>query len=617
MDAFFAAVEVKEDPALSGKPVVVGGTGPRGVVASASYEARGFGVRSAMPGREARRLCPHLVFLPARFELYHHYSELLHGVLQSFTPLVEGIGLDEAFLDVTGAASLFGTPAEMATEVRKRVSAELGLKCSVGAGPNKLVAKLASKAAKPRASQRGPSPGPGAVVVSEDEVLNFIWPMPVEALWGVGPASRERLHKVGVTTVGQLAALPEAAVVGALGKSAGEMVHSLSWGRDARAVVADRELKSIGHEETYPTDVVDRDELERRLVLLADSVAARIRRHGVVARTLTLKFRYGDFTTLTRSHTFATPQMSGPGLWTAAKELLGSLELRNGVRLLGLSASGLVPVQSAPGEQLQLELSAAATGSQEDVAPLQSNAAAQEPSAVTASSAAGSDQAGSGAAPGWERASQAIDAVRARSAKAPLAQPPLLVKSAAPLASTIAARALAPLSRRAAPRPHFCNLWAQRAWRGQRLAIGSTCENWASEIRFRQFEPVDATPLGRRLERRGVGSGSHGRPEPSARAPSRLRHREPSQGRDALHHRHRHVLAEQLQPTGLGRRLHGYPGLALRTVVPLRPRARPVHPVVGYKWSLAGPDDVQAASPRERGLDGEPERSSNRSPERG
>jgi DNA polymerase-4 len=222
------------------------------------------------------------------------------------------------------------------------------------------------------------------------------------------------LHKVGVITVGQLAALPEAVVVGALGKSAGEMVHSLSWGRDARAVVPDRELKSIGHEETYPTDVVDRDELERRLVLLADSVAARIRRHGVVARTLTLKFRYGDFTTLTRSHTFATPQMSGPGLWTAAKELLGSLELRNGVRLLGLSASGLVPVQSAPGEQLQLELSGAATGSQGDVAPLQSHAAAQEPSAVSASSAAGPDQAGSGASPGWERASQAIDAVRAR-----------------------------------------------------------------------------------------------------------------------------------------------------------------------------------------------------------
>ena len=203
-------------------------------------------------------------------------------------------------------------------------------------------------------------------------------------------------------------------MVAALGKAAGEMVHSLAWGRDGRAVVADRELKSIGHEETYPTDVVDRDELERRLVLLADSVAARVRRHGVVARTLTLKFRYGDFTTLTRSHTFATPQMSGPSLWTAAKELLGSLELKNGVRLLGLSASGLVPVQSAPGEQLQLELSGAATGSEDDVGPVQAPTGADEPGQAGASSAGTPDQAVSGPAPGWERASQAIDAVRAR-----------------------------------------------------------------------------------------------------------------------------------------------------------------------------------------------------------
>jgi DNA polymerase-4 len=217
-----------------------------------------------------------------------------------------------------------------------------------------------------------------------------------------------------VTTVGQLAALPQASVVATLGKAAGETVHSLAWGRDGRAVVADRELKSIGHEETYPTDVVDRDELERRLVLLADSVAARVRRHGVVARTLTLKFRYGDFTTLTRSHTFATPQMSGPSLWTAAKELLGSLELKNGVRLLGLSASGLVPVQSAPGEQLQLELSGEAAGPQGDVALVQARAGAQVPGEVGATGVAAAAQAVSGPASGWERATEAIDAVRAR-----------------------------------------------------------------------------------------------------------------------------------------------------------------------------------------------------------
>ncbi len=353
MDAFFAAVEVKEDPVLSGKPVVVGGTGPRGVVASASYEARGFGVHSAMPGREARRLCPHLVFLPARFELYHHYSELLHGVLQAFTPLVEGIGLDEAFLDVTGAASLFGTPAEMAAEVRQRVSAELGLKCSVGAGPNKLVAKLASKAAKPRASQRGPSPGPGAVVVTEDEVLNFIWPMPVEALWGVGPASRERLHKVGVTTVGQLAALPEAAVVGALGKSAGEMVHSLSWGRDARAVVADRELKSIGHEETFSQDLVDPLELERHVLRMAESVATMLRGSASAARTVTVKVKFRDLSLQTRSHTLERAITTGGALGQVASSLLSGIDPGEGIRLLGVSASGLV---EGGGDQLSFDL---------------------------------------------------------------------------------------------------------------------------------------------------------------------------------------------------------------------------------------------------------------------
>lgn len=411
MDAFFASVEVKEDPSLSGRPVVVGGTGNRGVVASASYEARAFGIRSAMPGGQARRLCPDLVFLPARFGLYHRYSERLHEVLKSFTPLVEGIGLDEAFMDVSGCSSLFGTPGEIAAQVRESVSGALGLSCSVGAGPNKLVAKLASKAAKPRVSKQGPSPGRGTVVVSEDEVLGFLWPMPVEALWGVGPASGERLHKLGVTTVGQLAALPEAALAGALGKAAGEMLYSLAWGRDPRPVEPERALKSIGHEETYPRDVVDRQELERRLVLLADSVAARVRQHGLVARTLTLKFRYGDFTTLTRSHTFATPQTSGPSLWTAAKALLASLELRNGVRLLGLSVSGLMPAQSSPGEQLQLDLGVPATSS--EVAA----SVHEHPSGRDASGPGprGPDASGAGRGqPGWERASEAIDAVRAR-----------------------------------------------------------------------------------------------------------------------------------------------------------------------------------------------------------
>lgn len=190
MDAFFAAVETKEDPSLSGLPVAVGGSGNRGVVASASYEARAFGVRSAMPGVRARRLCPDLIIQPPHFELYRAYSERLHEVLRSFTPLVEGLGLDEAFLDMSGAVGLFGPAPQVAGQLRERVRGQLGLGCSVGAGPNKLIAKLASKAAKPHATREGPQPGPGTVVISEPEVIGFLWPMPVEALWGVGPCQR-------------------------------------------------------------------------------------------------------------------------------------------------------------------------------------------------------------------------------------------------------------------------------------------------------------------------------------------------------------------------------------------------------------------------------------------
>ncbi|HXW80496.1 MAG TPA: DNA polymerase IV [Acidimicrobiales bacterium] len=397
MDAFFAAVEIKENPALSGLPVVVGGTGNRGVVASASYEARAFGIRSAMPAARARRLCPHLVFLPSHFELYHRYSERLHEVLHTFSPLVEGVGLDEAYLDLSGGGGLFGAPREIAIEVRRRVLAELDLSCSVGAGPNKLVAKLASKAAKPRPSKEGPAPGQGIVVIDEDNVLGFIWPMPVEALSGVGPANGARLHKLGVTTVRQLAALPVETATAVLGKAAGRFLHGLAWGRDPRPVVGDRAVKSIGHEETYPTDVVDREQLERRLVVMADSVAASVRQHGLVARTVTLKLRYGDFTTLTRSHTFASPQTSGPVFWTAAKALLHSLDLKGGARLLGLSASGLVPAELSPGEQLQL-------GLEPTSGPVQT--------AVVANHEHASSDRLAGAS--WAKASDAVDAVRAR-----------------------------------------------------------------------------------------------------------------------------------------------------------------------------------------------------------
>jgi DNA polymerase-4 len=385
MDAFYASVEVKEQPGLRGRPVVVGGTGNRGVVASASYEARAFGIRSAMPVAQARRLCPHAVLLAPRFEVYNRHSQQLHEIFCAVTPLVEGIGLDEAFLDVSGCRPLFGPPAAIAAQLHRRVSEELALACSIGAGPSKLVAKLASKAAKPRAAMSGTVVGPTTVVVAPEQVLGFLWPLPVEALWGVGPATGERLHKLGVATVGELASLPEGAVIGALGRSAGRLAHSLAWGRDDRPVVADRAPKSIGHEETYPTDLVVRAELDRRLVIMADAVASRVREQGLVARTVVLKLRYGDFVTLTRSHTFTSPQSSGPSLWAAARAMLEGLELRDGVRLLGVSASGLLPARSAPGEQLQLDL-------------------------------AGPPAAGvvPGGGASWARASQAVDAVRAR-----------------------------------------------------------------------------------------------------------------------------------------------------------------------------------------------------------
>ena len=412
MDAFYAAVEVKDEPGLRGRPVVVGGTGNRSVVSAASYEARGYGVRSAMPMAQARRLCPQAAFVPPRFDVYHHYSEGFHAIALSFTPLVEGIGLDEVFLDVSGCVALFGSPAEIAVTIRRRVTEELGLSCSIGAGPSKLIAKLASKAAKPRASTRGPVPGRGTLVVPEEEVHSFLWPLPVEALWGVGQASADRLHKLGVNTVGELAALPVASVVACLGQAAGQMLHSLAWGRDLRPVEPGRAAKSIGHEETYSTDIVERQDLDARLVVMADKVAGHVREQGLVARTVVLKVRYGDFKTLTRSHTFATPQATGPSFWTAARALLDGLPLRDGVRLLGVSASGLLDSGASSGQQLQLLLVPTPAETGAGGRPTGSAGAGARPLAATSGRTAMAP--GPGAGPAWAKASQAVDAVRAR-----------------------------------------------------------------------------------------------------------------------------------------------------------------------------------------------------------
>ncbi len=338
LDAFFVAVEVRDNPSLAGHPVVVGGTGRRGVVAAASYEARAYGVHSAMPIVTARRLCPHAVVLPGRFERYREASHAFHQILQRVTPLVEGIALDEAFLDVRGATRLLGDPAAIAARLRTEVAGELALSCSIGVAPRKLTAKLASEAAKPRASRRGPTPGLGIVVIEEADELEFLHAHPVAALWGVGPATRARLEPLGVQTVGDVAGLEVDRLVRAVGEHAGRHLHDLAWARDERAVEPEREAKSIGHEETFPVDLHDSREILREVARLADAVAQRLRRARRTARGVQLKVRYGDFRTLTRSVTLPAAVDTGPDLVAAARRLLAQVDLSPGVRLLGVSA---------------------------------------------------------------------------------------------------------------------------------------------------------------------------------------------------------------------------------------------------------------------------------------
>ena len=331
LDAFYASVEVLENPALRGKPVLVGGTGPRGVVAAASYEARRFGCHSAMPMGRARRLCPEAIVLPPRFDLYAAKSRAVHDVFAAFTPLIEPIALDEAFLDVTGALRLLGTGDEIGAAIRVRVRAETGLTASVGVASNKLIAKLASDDAKPD----------GMLVVEPGGELAFLHPHPVGRLWGVGPATLARLERFGVETIGDLAALPEASLIDALGKAHGHHLHELACGRDDRPVEPGRETKSIGQEETFPRDVADPDALGREIRRMAERVGTRLRDNGVAGRTVTIKVRFPDFHTITRSTTLPEPFDASPEIARLALALLDKVETAGGVRLLGLSVSNL------------------------------------------------------------------------------------------------------------------------------------------------------------------------------------------------------------------------------------------------------------------------------------
>ncbi len=372
MDAFYASVEQLRNPELRGKPVIVGGPGARGVVAAASYEARVFGIHSAMPSIQAQRLCPHAVFVAGDHEHYGEISERVMTIFTSFTPLVEAISLDEAFLDVTGARRLHGDGPTIGTKIRAAVLDQEGLTCSVGVAPSKFVAKLASEAAKPRIGRRGPEPGLGVKVVEADEVLAFLHPLPVQALWGVGPKTLEKLHRIGVDTIADLADLAEPATLAALGAANGAHLRRLSMGLDDRDVVPQQRAKSIGHEETFARDHHDLATLQHELVRLGDAVAARVRAAGMAGRTITIKVRFHDFRTITRSITMPSAVDTGPDVVRAASELLGRIDPTPGVRLLGIHVS-----QLADGSTRQLTL--------DDVD-----------------------------APSWDDATEAIDAIRER-----------------------------------------------------------------------------------------------------------------------------------------------------------------------------------------------------------
>jgi DNA polymerase-4 len=338
MDAFYALVELRRRPDLVGRPVIVGGAGSRGVVLSATYEARAYGVRSAMPMMRARRMCPAAVVLRPDFATYTEVSAGVMELFRTITPLVEPLSLDEAFLDVSGARRRLGTPVQIATWIRARVFDEQGITCSVGVAPSKFVAKLASAHCKPD----------GLLVVPDDGVIAFLHPLPVEALWGVGEKTGEALRRLGLRTVGDIARIPVATLQRALGPGVGAHLSALSWGRDDRSIVPTEPDKSIGHEETFPRDVDDPAIILRELLRLSERTAARLREQGYAAKTISIKVRFADFTTITRSRTIRLPTDTGRDVYEVARTLFLALGLQRArLRLVGVRAESLVPATQA------------------------------------------------------------------------------------------------------------------------------------------------------------------------------------------------------------------------------------------------------------------------------
>jgi DNA polymerase-4 len=347
MDAFFASVEIKKRPELRGQPVVVGG-GQRGVVAAASYEARRYGVYSAMSMSQALRRCPRAIVLPPDRAAYSAASAEVMTVLRDITPLVEPLSLDEAFLDVSGAIRLLGRPGVIAATIRARIVERLGLTCSVGVAPTKFVAKLASARCKPD----------GLLVIPAGRVLDFLQPLPVTALWGVGARTAEPLHRLGIRTVGDLADTPLDTLRRALGAASAEHLSALAHGVDPRAVQPHEVEKSISSDRTLDADLTAEADVCRELLKLSEDVGSRVRARRFAARTIGIKIRYADFRTVTRVRTLPGWTASTAEIYATAVELYRSLELdRPRIRLVGVKCEGLREVE-AVAEQLTLDLSA-------------------------------------------------------------------------------------------------------------------------------------------------------------------------------------------------------------------------------------------------------------------
>ncbi len=353
LDAFYASVEQLDDPSLRGRPVIVGGPSNRGVVCAASYEARRFGVRSAMPTSQARRLCPDGVFLHPRFGRYGELSDRVFGLYRRYTPLVEPLSLDEAFLDVTASRALHGDGPSIAARIKREVRAETGLVVSAGVAEVKLAAKIATDLGKPD----------GLVVVPPGGVAAFLAPLPVGRLWGVGGVTEATLRRLGVVTIGDLVRLPETAVSAALGADRARGLRALGRGEDEREVVPDEAARSVGGEETFETDLVGETALARALLLQAGRVGRRLRAAGLRGRIVTLKVKYADFTLVTRRVTLEGPTDDDRLIYRTARDLLARIEAGRPVRLAGVTVSGFEEEDGAEAGQLDLFAARAEAGS--------------------------------------------------------------------------------------------------------------------------------------------------------------------------------------------------------------------------------------------------------------